>query len=289
MQQTIKTYGQIGPPKSSASFGISRMEEAYVRRKGKVDTPHRHDFYTVLLILDAEGKHIIDFNEYTFSPGQVYFVSPGQVHQVIEDRQSTGFSIVFSSQFLVQNDISLSFIEDLNLFNDYEKSPPLTVKDAEMAKLAAFCEDMLHIDNAQIKFKAQALGSLLKLFFIQCNNLCTLPPVHTDEKDASNTLLKKFRELVNQHFKTWHGIAQYADALHVSPDHLNRVVKSLTGKTAKAYLQSRITIAAKRMLYFSDLSAKEIGYELGFMEPANFSSFFKKCTGSSPSHFRENR
>ncbi|MBL4708824.1 MAG: helix-turn-helix domain-containing protein, partial [Flavobacteriales bacterium] len=54
---------------------------------------------------------------------------------------------------------------------------------------------------------------------------------------------------------------------------------------AKEYIQSRIITEAKRLLYFSKLSNKQIGYELGFGEPANFSAFFKKCTGFSPSNF----
>jgi AraC-like DNA-binding protein len=61
----------------------------------------------------------------------------------------------------------------------------------------------------------------------------------------------------------------------------------MVGKTAKEYIQSCILLSSKRMLYFSDLSAKEIGYEMGFSEPANFSAFFKKHTGTAPSHYRE--
>ncbi|HED10427.1 MAG TPA: helix-turn-helix domain-containing protein, partial [Caldithrix abyssi] len=51
--------------------------------------------------------------------------------------------------------------------------------------------------------------------------------------------------------------------------------------------QSRITTEAKRHLYFTEASAKEIAYRLGFSNPAHFSSFFKKCTGKSPSFFRK--
>ena len=94
------------------------------------------------------------------------------------------------------------------------------------------------------------------------------------------------KALVEANYQNWHASSQYAEALHITPDHLNRTVKSLIGKTAKEYIQSRITVAAKRMLYFSDQSNKEIGYALGFSEPGNFSAFFKKCTGQSPSDFK---
>ncbi|MEN8958192.1 MAG: helix-turn-helix domain-containing protein [Flavobacteriales bacterium] len=59
------------------------------------------------------------------------------------------------------------------------------------------------------------------------------------------------------------------------------------GKTAKDYIQARIITEAKRLLYFTNLSNKEIGYELGFNEPANFSAFFKKNTEVSPSKFKK--
>ena len=80
-------------------------------------------------------------------------------------------------------------------------------------------------------------------------------------------------------------VSQYAEALHITPDYLNASLKSLTGTGAKEHIQNRILIAAKRLLKFSDLNTKEIAYELGFSEPANFSIFFKKHTGISPSKF----
>ncbi len=88
---------------------------------------------------------------------------------------------------------------------------------------------------------------------------------------------------MTQKYSEWHLTTDYATELNVTPDYLNRVIKSLTGKTAKEFIQARIITEAKRLLYFSEMSAKEIGYNLGFSEPANFSAFFKKNTGFSPS------
>jgi len=285
--QTIKKYSSVNRADASESFGISKMEDIYTQHKGKPDEPHRHGFYTVLLVKKAKGKHIIDFNEYKLSSHQVYFISPGQVHQLLEDQQSFGYSMVFSNQFMMVNNISINFIDDIGLFNDYGQSPPLIVDDSPMDKLSSYCEEIIALGETNMKFKEQAIGSFLKLFLITCNDICTLENGDLPNIEAGNTLLRDFKQLVEQHYSAWHATSTYAELLHITPDHLNRTVKSLIGKTAKEYIQSRITIAAKRMLYFSNLSAKEVGYELGFSEPANFSAFFKKCVGISPSQFKK--
>ena len=122
---TVKIYKDVNTSNGNISFGISRMEDIYVKRNGRVDEPHRHNYYTVLIVKQAKGQHKIDFNSYDLNQQQVFFVAPGQVHQVIEEEKSFGYAMTFSNQFLVENSIPLSFIESLNLFQNYGQSPPL--------------------------------------------------------------------------------------------------------------------------------------------------------------------
>jgi len=285
----IKTYSNVNRNDSSKSFGISRMEDIHEKHGGKPDEPHRHNYYTVVLVKKASGQHFIDFKEFVLQGHQVYFISPGQVHQIIEAEKSFGYAMVFSTQFLVENHIPLSFIEDLNLFNDYGDTPPLELDEPLMEQLSGFSEQMINYYHSDDKFKDAAIGAIIKLFLISCNNICTQPQNHPQQIESGNTILRRFKTLVDEHYTQWHATSQYAMELAISPDHLNRTVKSLIGKTAKEYIQSRITTAAKRMLYFSGLTTKEIGYHLGFSEPAHFSAFFKKCTGMPPSQFKKNR
>jgi len=286
----IKTYRQVNRTDTRVNFAITQMETFYEISQGEIYPPHRHDYYTVIISKDSKGKHIIDFNEYELSKDQIFFVSPGQVHQVIEYQKSTGYVITFSPQFLINNNIPLSFISDLNLFNDYGQSPPLAAEGPSLQVISGYCEELISIVRSDIKFKEQAIGSFLKLLLIKCNNICALPK-HDNPQiiEAGYSILKKFKELVESHYTEWHHSAQYARQLNITPDHLNRTIQSLSGKTAKVYIQTRVCIAAKRMLYFSDLSTKEIGYKLGFSEASNFSSFFKKNTNLSPTAFRKNR
>lgn len=286
MEQTIKTYKDVNRD-NGLNFRIQRMEDIYAEQNGKTDEPHRHDYYTILLVKEAGGKHMIDFNEYAFSNHQVFFVSPGQIHQVVEEKQSTGYVVLFSPQFLAENHIPCYFIDDLQLFNDHGHSPPLLVNDTEFARLAGFCEEMIQVRDFDLKYKEPAISSYIKLFLIHANNVCSLQNNHPQNQEAANSILKNFKTLVNEKFHEWHQTTDYASELNVTPDYLSRVVKSLTGKTSKEFIQARIIIEAKRLIVFSDLTSKEIGYQLGFSEPANFSAFFKKHTGFPPSQFNK--
>lgn len=287
MMDNIKTYKKVNE-KEANSFRISKMEEHYQHFLGEPDIPHRHDYYTVILVKEAEGTHTIDFNEYSLQNQQVFFVAPGQVHQIIEKKESKGYSMLFSSQFLVENNIPLCFLEDLNLFYNYGQNPPISLNNEDLKQLLFYCESIENYHSSNQKFKQDAIGAFIKLFLIFCHHLVTNSSDNLQQIEAGNTILKGFKELVEHNYKTWHSTTQYANELNITPDHLNRSIKSLIGKTAKEYIQARITISAKRMLYFSDLSTKEIAYDLGFSEPANFSNFFKKCTGISPSEFKKN-
>jgi len=106
---TVKTYQKINSGNENISFEISKMEAIYEKRNGEIDEPHRHNYYTVLIIHQAKGQHKIDFNTYELAHNQIYFVAPGQVHQVIESEKSIGYVMTFSTQFLIENSIKLSY------------------------------------------------------------------------------------------------------------------------------------------------------------------------------------
>ncbi|MGV8946122.1 MAG: helix-turn-helix domain-containing protein [Lutibacter sp.] len=283
----VKTYHNVNKEIDSINFGISKMEDIYTKRNGRADEPHRHNYYTVLIVNKAKGQHKIDFNSYELSNKQIYFVAPGQVHQVIEKEKSFGFAMTFSNQFLVENFIPISFIDSLNLFQNYGQSPPLLPVKEQFEDIEDFANQIFKLFHSDVKMKSLSIGSFLKLLLIECNNICAINPIESDIDSSGDNLIRVFKKEVENNYKKEHSTTFYANQLYITPDHLNRTVKSKIGKTAKDYIQARIITEAKRLLYFSEFSNKEIGYELGFNEPANFSAFFKKHTKLSPSKFKK--
>ena len=283
----VKTYQKVNPERENVSFEISKMEDIYTNRDGKVDVPHRHNYYTVLIINKAKGLHKIDFNTYELSNKQIFFVAPGQVHQVIETEKSYGFAMTFSNKFLAENYIPLSFIDSLNLFQNYGQSPPLTPINEQFEVIEEFAKNIFKLSQSDANMKHLSIGSFLKLLLIECNNICAINPIELDIDTTGDNLIRAFKSAVNKNFRNEHSTTFYANELAITPDHLNRTFRSKIGKTAKDYIQARIITEAKRLIYFTDLTNKEIAYELGFNEPANFSAFFKKHTKLSPSKFKK--
>ncbi len=282
----IKEYETVHRHDDAVTFRIFRTEDHYAEFGGNNDVPHRHNFYTVVLIKQGHGTHTIDYSSYPIADHQLFFVGPGQVHHLVEETCTYGFVLLFSTEFLHSNGIELSFIEDLHLFNDYGDSPPLALSAIQLTTLNGFCEQILALEQGNINFREQAIGAVLKLFLVHAHSFVPEGNADTILAGAGQDVLRRFKQLVDQKYREWHDAASFAVELGISADHLNRTVKQFLGKTVKEYIQSRLVVESKRLLVFSSLTAREICFALGFSEPANFSAFFKKRTGMTPSEFR---
>ncbi|MFW6370883.1 MAG: AraC family transcriptional regulator [Bacteroidota bacterium] len=268
-------------------FAFRTMEEIEKRTRGKPDRPHRHQYYTVLWAKKACGLHYIDFVEYPIEPSIIFFVNPGQVHQVVPFPNPEGIVIMFTTEFLVQNQISTDFIRNLGLFSDLPDTPPIKIDDHATKTLTEITNNIKNAFYSDHPYKEEMLGAYLKLFLIECNRFSvTAPTNNTQTLQSGKIILGDFKALVERQFKAWHKVNNYADELSITPDYLNNLIKSILGKTAKTFIQERITLEAKRLGIHTQLSSKEIAYELGFDDPSHFSKFFKNTTGQSFSDFR---
>ncbi len=152
--------------------------------------------------------------------------------------------------------------------------------------LDIFIEEFETADNIQIDM----LRMLLKRLIIIVTRLAKAHSgpreVLADEKFGT---IRKFNLLVENNYREHHTVAYYAQQLNKSPKTLSNLFALYNHKTPLQVIQERLIIEAKRLLYYTDKSAKEITYELGFEDAAYFSNFFKKHTSFSPTDFRNNK
>lgn len=114
----------------------------------------------------------------------------------------------------------------------------------------------------------------------------------TDPIGFTNTNLSKFVEfklMVETHLTEQPSINTIADKMALITNSLYRLVKEYSGSSPKDFLTNRLMMEAQWKLRNSNLSVKEVAYELGFNDPDYFSRLFKKNTGKSISDFLQNQ
>lgn len=276
---------QLQQDQQAAPFSLRTMEATDQAHQGQPDQPHRHFYYTILWPFNATGTHMIDFVNHEIKPDHIFFISPGQVHQVRTNAQPTGVVLLFTPDFLQMNGIREEFIDQLKIFRTCEENPPLAVSKPLRGTLQLYVEQMQQAQQL-LDYRYEALGAWLKLFLIACNNACDLALADPQQLQAGQTILRQFKQLVESHITEWHKVNEYAEQLFITPNHLNDVVRSLLGQTAKEYIQRRLTLEAKRRAAFEAITTKELAHNLGFRDPSHFTKFFRAQTGQSLSEFK---
>lgn len=292
---TIQDYcKEINIPSPKHSFFDIRKFEDNAKTVNLKQSPFRHEFYAIALKNSGDNKEVNG----KFLDSNLFFNSPYQIITWDIKPDWQGWYIIFDREFLGLNPNWHNFIIDFPFFR-LDKVAPMDLPK-EDAKIADnFFEqifDEYHSDNKDkflfIQSFTQLLLLITKRYFdkLEVDN-----SGNQDNRTADIILVSRFQSMVETLMTNDDASSEirqtsfYADKLNVHPNHLNAVVKRITGKTATSIVQNQLIVSAKSLLIQTNLSAKEIAFKLHFVEPTHFNSFFKKSTGFTPQQYRDNQ
>ncbi|HPE78020.1 MAG TPA: AraC family transcriptional regulator [Draconibacterium sp.] len=274
----------------SAKESVNRQFQVEVfdaNRHFSVKYPHRHDFFEVLYLSKGSGFHIIDGNKYEIKPPCVFFMSPGQAHKIEFSSDIEGFIFIFTPEFYLINQTNQNrLIEFPFFFTIRQDNPPLNLVDEKEIK---FLESLFEKGISEIakgeSYSVELLRSVLDLILTSCSIL-----YKADEnlltKGKGHIVVKKFFQLVEENYAQNFTVAEYAERMAITPNHLTQTVNQLTGKTSSQIIKSKQILEIKRLLVHTNLSATEIAMRLNFPDQSYFTKFFKREAGISPLQYR---
>ncbi len=272
------------PERKSQQFQVEVFD---ANRHFAVKYPHRHDFYEVLYISKGSGFHVIDGNKYKIQPPSVFFMSPGQAHKLEFSNDIEGYIYIFTSGFYLINQNNQNRLIEFPFFFTIKQDNPPLILDKEQDIL--FLESLFQKGIAEIKnrdnFSVELLRSILDLILTFCSTI-----YKTDEfqlvKGKGHIVVKKFYQLVEENYHQNLAVAEYADKLAITANHLTQTVVQLTGKTSSQIIKAKQILEIKRLLAHTNLGVTEIALRLNFPDQSYFSKFFKRETGFSPLQYR---
>ena len=245
--------------------------------------PHRDQHYLLMLATHGHFKFHLDFQEVAIVAPVLLLIFPGQVHHTMEILEPKGWAISFDPS-LMDHELQL-------LMEKGFKNPITFNQQTDFYQHAVILMAMIEkLQSVGLSLHGtKAIHSLLKGLLELLAGQLTLPFSPGDINPISRAVIieQSFNQLLKQHYKDWKRPAQYASELHISVAHLYDIIKGITGVSVSALIQQYSILEAKRLLYITDLSVREIGYETGYDEPVYFGKLFKKITGFTPLQFRQ--
>lgn len=278
------------PLKKEFEFEAMPLERLLERSAGlspRLDRPHRVTFYQIVYITRGQGRHYIDFSSYDYSPGSLLFISAGQVHAFEVNPGTEGFLILFTQDFLTRNMLHSDILAFSRLFNYHLYPPDIPPVDTSSPLFEPIVSEIYNEYLFTNTFaREEIIRTLLRLLLLKAERIKrTLAPLEKNTDRVAR--FNEFRQLLSDRYIDTRNADAYADMMQISYNHLNRIIKSVAGNTAKAFIDNFVILEAKRHLAVSDASVKELSDIMGFDEPTNFVKYFKKHTGQSPVRFKK--
>lgn len=251
------------------------------------------NYFIVSLFLER-GKLSYADKWMEIQPGTVVFANPALPSAweplMDDEKEEKGFSFMFSNEFIRKEE--WGFLLNTPLL-DLTLHQAISLNQEALNNVKLLFQKMMEVNQTDDGMKEELMHSLLHLIIYEAMRGKEERPYKIQHNAAQRTV-ELFLLLLDRQFPInypnqqleMRSATDYAQRLSIHVNHLNRVVKQVTGKTTTDIIASRITKEAVRLLRESQLNIAEVAYALGFEEQASFSGFLKRRTGKSPKEIR---
>ena len=272
--------------KTHLPFGICKLESDAANSHLMSNVPHQHNSFELIWVSEGNGHYWIDNEQYEAGPNQVYCLTPGQVHQFKPEKNIKGYVITFSQEFLLMPKENASLIFHSNSFHQLAGTTVIRLNEDVRTEMEDLVVKMLKEFDNFFLLRSEILRGLLNIFMIYLTRQYK-PAAQPPAKQGNRSLVNRFFSIVEEKYMVYKLVADYADELAVTPNHLNEMVKKVSGFPASHHIRQRVVLEAKRQATYSGSSMKEIAYSLGFDDIAHFSKFFKNFSGRSFTDYKK--
>lgn len=262
----------------------------YLEKDNPFDHIQRLNYYSLIWIKRGSGTIKADFSEYIFKENDLLSFSPYQPFMINTKGEISGLVIHFHPDFFCIHKHHKEVACNGVLFNDIYNPPIVQIDEKAKANFEIIVDQFKTEMQNPALAQYELLISYLKIFLISASRLKKEQQIEGQKVNTENEepfILQNLKNYIESHYKTKHTASDYADILAITPKALTKLTKAHFNKTLTDLISERIIIEAKRELYLTNKTVKEIAYELGYTDEYYFSRFFKKNVDISPQLYRE--
>ena len=243
--------------------------------------PHRHnDTVQLFLVLEGDGRARLDSVWQSISAPCLVVVPERAVHEFDWSKSSSGYVLSIRTTVIKALAQRISRL-DLG-FSEAAVIDILLARESLQALFAAVHRET----QERSDLMDAALESLIAVLAIWLIRNTTSRSAPTQHRGRAGRYLDHFLKLVDRHHKSHWSVAAYANAIGITPSHLNSVCHMSSGTSTLQMIHARLILAAQRELAYTERNIAGVADNLGFVDPSYFTRFFKRETGMTPSEYR---
>lgn len=264
---------------------VSVRYEDLLQDSRRVIPPNRWSYYRIVLITEGKGDFITGIYKYTATPNTLIFIPPHLIttsYNWTED--SKGYVVLFNMDLFNQNNFVYKGLSSKKILTTLLK-PYVHIPKEDAMSLSELFETIMSERKNNLENSKELVALKVIELLLACERFLIEEQI-ADPQPLAADLIIRFRELLEANYANERTVAFYASQLGVHPNHLNAVVKKVTGETAKELIQNRLLMEIKLLLHSTNLSIKEISGQMGFNDANYFSTFFNKYERMTPLKYR---
>lgn len=240
--------------------------------------------------VSLEGCH------YHIKPGDVYiYMASTLVHLLHKSEDAEGIMVEVDFYYILPIVNKVINVES-QLF--MRKNPCVSLSGEQCAHFEYLLNNLWDRINAEDCQKENVQYQHLKLELIKSmgqticyeilNMYFTNQPLQPLQQGKKDVVFQNFMLSLFRFYRKERDVSFYARMQHITPRYFSAIIKEKTGDSALQWIVRMVITEAKQLLEESDLSIKEIAYQLNFPTQSFFGKYFKQYVGVSPKEYRNN-
>jgi AraC family transcriptional activator of pobA len=270
------------PEDKNLSFRVFDFDDEYISNYFQ---PHKKDHFCIIIVEAGKINVQIEEKIHILKTGKISIIFPEQIHYFSNQSEDLKGKIILFEEVLFCSDILKNELSSYNVnLSANLNCTALPQEEFEQAMNIVFNIHKIYTAPSLVK-KEQAR------FYIKVFLLGLIESIHGQhpilhQKENQDVYIS-FKKLLNEQFKSERTVQYYASKLDITPKKLNQITKKHCSETAINAIHNRILKEIKRQLLFSDLSHKEIAFDLGFSSPSALNKFVKSKLKETPTELQK--
>lgn len=247
---------------------------------------HRHEALEICIPIENEYKYVVGNKSFSLEPGDILFIPPESLHEVVCENEGCRFIYMFAIDFLKE-------LRDFSFLTDFFKEPRLVNESSFPTVYGKIFQIFMQINDSYFQYENMVLempiySRLMDILSLLVTVNPQFNPVLLEESKTKSKY-EKFKSLINHinaHFTEDLSLEWAANYVGFSKYHFTRLFKEYTYVTFYDYLMHRRMQAAKVLLSDTNKTVTDIAFQAGFNNLTSFTRSFKNVTGVTPSEYR---